>query len=81
MDTPHALSNIFSQSPTLDSETIHDLLNCYIIGTERMIQYVNTYILAPPDKIPKKKHRLAKLYAHSPINRKYQGKAKLRSSK
>ena len=64
--TSQALSNIFSSSPsTLDSATIHDLLNFYELGMERMISYTNSYILAPPDKIPKKKHRLAKLRTFS----------------
>ena len=58
------LENLFHSSPSnLDSVTIHDLLNFYSIGTERMLNYVRDYIdrLAPPNEIPKMKHRLAKL--------------------
>lgn len=48
-ETPRVLHNLLSSSlATLDSATIHDLLNFYSIATDRMLTCVSNYILAPP---------------------------------
>ena len=57
--TKSSLCNPLSndKKKTLDSSTIHDLLNIFKIGSERMEQFISQYILPPPSTGPRKRRK------------------------